>query len=356
MHAPIRAQMNDAFLSVYDSYWYIMGEEMKKFEKQYALFSHTKYAVGLSNCLDALHLSLKVLGVGEGHEVIVPSNTYIATVLATSLVGAKPVFVEPDPGTYNIAPGNIEAAITSRTRAIIPVHLYGQACEMEEIMAIANKHQLGVVEDNAQSHGAAFNGKITGSWGNANCTSFYPGKNLGALGDAGAITTDDVDIAHRVTVLRNYGSQVKYKNEVPGHNMRMDELQAAFLNVKMDYLEPWNRQRQQIASWYLQTLQGVGDLVLPYTHPGATHVYHLFVIRTKQRDALQQHLAKAGVGTLIHYPIPPHLQDAYRYLGLKKGAFPLAEEFASTCLSLPMWPGMTQDMVGEVSEKIASFF
>lgn len=356
MHAPLREEMNETFLSVYDSYWYIMGDKLSTFEKEYARFSNTKYAVGLSNCLDSLHLSLKVLGVGEGDEVIIASNAYIATALAASLVGARPVFVEPDRLTYNIDHRNIEVAITARTKAIMPVHLYGQACQMDAIMAIADKHGLFVVEDNAQSHGAAFKEKITGSWGHVNCTSFYPGKNLGALGDAGAVTTDDPEIAHKISVLRNYGSQIKYKNEVVGYNMRLDELQAAFLSTKMKYLEEWNRQRQEIAAWYMETLMGIGDLILPYTNPDATHVYHLFVIRTKLRDELQKYLSQNEIGTLIHYPIPPHLQEAYKELGHKQGDFPLAEELANTCLSLPLWPGMTKNMVEQVSKKISSFF
>lgn len=356
MHAPLRDKMSETFLSVYDSYWYIMGDRLSEFEGKFANFSNTKHTIGLSNCLDALFLSLKALNVGTDDEVIIPSNTYIATALAASLVGARPVFVEPDPHTYNIDHRKIEAAITSRTKAIIPVHLYGQACQMDEIMTIAKKYKLFVVEDNAQAHGAKFKGQITGSWGISNCTSFYPGKNLGALGDAGAITTNDSELARKIIVLRNYGSQVKYKNEVVGYNMRLDEIQAAFLSLKLEYLQEWNRQRQEIASWYLETLRDVGDIVLPHTCPGATHVYHLFVVRTKLRNELQKYLAENGIGTLIHYPIPPHLQEAYKNLGYYKGDFPLAEEFALTNLSLPLWPGMEKNMVEKISETIRSFF
>ena len=252
-------------------------------------------------------------------------------------------------------PKKIEAALTPQTKAIMPVHLYGQACEMEEVMAIAQRHSLFVIEDNAQSQGAAFKGKLTGSWGHINGTSFYPGKNLGALGDAGAITTNDAELAGKAAVLRNYGSQKKYYNEVIGHNMRLDEVQAAFLSVKLPHLPGWSAQRQEIAGWYDQALAGVPDLTLPETAQGATHMYHLYVVRHPKRDALQAHLTKAGVGTLIHYPVPPHLQEAYSHLGFKKGDFPIAERIADTCLSLPMWPGMTKEMVEQVASAIMEF-
>lgn len=356
MHGPLREEMTKAFLSVYDSYWYIMGDKLKQFEAEYANFSTTKHAIGISNCLDALHLSLRVLGVGLGDEVIVPSNTYIATVLAISQVGATPIFVEPHPETYNIDYKNIEAAITSKTKAIMPVHLYGQACEMDKIMEIANKHNLFVVEDNAQSQGAYFKGKITGSFGHSNCTSFYPGKNLGALGDAGAVTTNDSNIAHKISVYRNYGSQIKYKNEVAGYNMRLDEMQAAFLSVKMKYFEGWNTQRQGIAQKFIQKLKGIGDLILPVTHPDATHIYHLFIVRTKLRNQLQEYLTQHGIGTLIHYPIPPHLQQAYEHLNIKKGAFPIAEELSETMISLPMYPGLTDAQIDEIVDCIRDFY
>ena len=355
-HSSIKAEMQQAFENVYDSYWYIMGKQLVDFETAYATFNQTNFAVGVANGLDALHLSLKALEIGPGDEVIVPSNTYIATVLAISFVGAIPVFVEPDFKTYNINPENIELAITSKTKVIMPVHLYGQACKMEEIMTIARKHKLFVVEDNAQAHGATYNNKMTGSWGDVNGTSFYPGKNLGALGDAGAITTNNELLANKIKVLRNYGSRVKYENEVIGHNMRLDELQAAFLKVKLKYLMGWTRERQQIAGLYNDSLKkGKGDLILPYTDPAASHVYHLYVIRTSQRNALQKHLSENGIGTLIHYPIPPHLQDAYKNLGYKTGDFPLAEEIADTSLSLPMWPGLQKQHIYEISSLINKF-
>lgn len=356
MHSAIKSEMMDAFENVYNSNWFIMGSALKQFETEYAAFSDVKYSVGVSNGLDALHLSLLALEIGPGDEVLIPSNTYIATVLSISYVGAFPIFVEPDINTYNIDPKKIEQAITPRTKAIMPVHLYGQACEMDQIMEIAQKYQLLVIEDNAQAHGSTFNNKITGSWGNANGTSFYPGKNLGALGDGGAISTNDIYVAQKIKILRNYGSQEKYKNEIIGHNMRLDELQAAFLTVKLAHLDKWTTQRKEIASWYNEALKGIGDLVLPEVAKGATHVYHLYVVRTKLRDDLQKYLTANNIGTLIHYPIPPHLQEAYKFLGFKKGDFPIAEDLANTCLSLPIWPGITREEVELVSNIIAKFY
>jgi dTDP-4-amino-4,6-dideoxygalactose transaminase len=352
----IKAEMSAAFNEVFDSKWYILGEKVKKFEKEYREFNDVAHCVGVSNGLDALHLALKSVGVGPGDEVIVPSFTYIATLLAISYVGAKPVLVEPDPRTYNIDPKKIGTAITSKTKAIIPVHLYGQCCEMKEIMKVASEHHLFVIEDNAQAQGSTYSGQLAGSFGHVNGTSFYPGKNLGALGDAGAVTTNDAVLAERVFVLRNYGSEKKYHNEIIGFNMRLDELQAAFLSVKLKYLAEWTRERQQIAGWYNCALQGIGDLVLPYTASDATHVYHLYVIRTKKRDELQAFLSKKGIGTLVHYPIPPHLQPAYHHLNIKKGDFPIAEAIAETVLSIPIWPGMKKENVEEVAAAIRSFF
>jgi len=352
----IKSEIQQAFLDFFESKWYVLGEKVKQFETEYASFNAVQHCVGVSNGLDALHISLLTLNIGVGDEVIVPSNTYIASVLAVSYVGATPVFVEPDISTYNIDPKKIELAITPRTKAIMPVHLYGQACEMEAIMEIAEKHNLYVIEDNAQSHSAAFNGKITGSWGHINGTSFYPGKNLGALGDAGAVTTNSAELAQKAAVLRNYGSQKKYQNEVIGYNMRLDECQAAFLSVKMKYLPEWTAQRQQIALWYHGYLKNIGDLILPVTHKNATHVFHLYIVRTNKRDALQAYLTGQGIGTLIHYPIPPHLQKAYQHLGFKRGAFPIAEEIADTCLSLPMWPGMEEGHVKEIATIMKAYF
>lgn len=355
MHTPLKQEMMDAFEKFYDTGWFILGENVKKFEQQYSNFNNTKHAVGVSNGLDALHICLKTLNIGEGDEVIIPSNTYIATALAVSYVGAKPVFVEPKLDTYNINPNLIESSITPRTRAIIPVHLYGQACEMKAIKKIADKYQLFVIEDNAQSQGASYQGIQTGSWGDINGTSFYPGKNLGALGDAGAITTNSDELAKCARILRNYGSEKKYHNEKLGYNMRLDECQAAFLSIKLRQLAYWTKQRQEIASWYYDALKDTKHIILPAIAPHASHVYHLFVIRTRKRDQLQEYLSNHGIGTLIHYPIPPHLQPAYAGLGLKKGNFPIAEEISNTCLSLPIWPGMTKNDVEIIANKLKQF-
>jgi len=352
----IKPEITNAFEAFFDNAWYVLGEKVKTFEKEYAEYNNVSNCIGVSNGLDALHIALRALGIGEGDEVIVPSNTYIATVLAISYVCATPVFVEPDINTYNIDPNKIEAAITTRTKAIMPVHLYGQACEMDAIMTIAEKYKLYVIEDNAQSQGAYYNGKITGSFGDINGTSFYPGKNLGALGDAGAVTTNNEALARKASMLRNYGSEKKYYNEAIGYNMRLDECQAAFLSVKLKYLSEWTQQRQTIAEWYDEELQNIDNIILPVTAKGATHVFHLYVIRTEKRDALQKHLSDNGIGTLIHYPIPPHLQEAYIKLGLKKGDFPIAEEIANSCLSLPMWPGLSREGVNLVATTINSFF
>jgi len=356
MHSLIKEEMQIAFNRVYESNWFVLGKEVELFEKAYAAFNQVNHCVSLSNGLDALHLSLKALNIREGDEVIVPSNTYIATALAVTFVGARPVFVEPNIETFNIDVNKIEDSITSKTKAIIPVHLYGQACEMNVLMNIADKYNLRVIEDNAQAQGASYLGKLTGSWGEINATSFYPGKNLGALGDAGAVTTNSEELAIKIMTLRNYGSQKKYYNESIGYNMRMDELQAAFLNVKLKNLKYWTSQRQQIATWYNEELKDLPQVSLPCTSVNSTHVYHLYVIRAEVRDELQSFLNNNNIGTLIHYPIPPHLQNAYKYLGLKKGSLPIAEKIANSCLSLPMWPGLSQSDVNQVSKCIKLFY
>ncbi|MBD2715735.1 DegT/DnrJ/EryC1/StrS family aminotransferase [Microvirga sp. STR05] len=354
-HDPIREQVLAAVAEVYDSHWYILGDAVRCFEAEYACYSGTTHCVGVGNGLDALYLSLKTLGIGQGDEVLVPSNTYIATWLAVSMTGARPVPVEPDASTYNLNPALLTAALTPRTRAILPVHLYGQACLMGPILSFAQRHNLWVVEDNAQAHGATWQGKPTGSFGHLNATSFYPGKNLGALGDAGAVTTDSAEWAQQLQLLRNYGSRQKYHNEIAGVNSRLDELQAAVLRVKLPYLAEWTAQRQQIASWYHAYLSDVPELILPVTANDSTHVFHLYVVRSSRREALQQHLAMQGIGTLIHYPVPPHMQPAYATLGYHPGDFPIAEELAATALSLPLWPGLTEQQVKRVSEVIRGF-
>lgn len=356
-NSQVRAETLKAFEAFFDSSWYVLGESTTTFEKKYAHFNQVEHCVGVSTGLDALHLSLRALGVGAGDEVIVASNTYIATVLAVSYAGATPVFVEPRIGTANINPGRIEDAITNRTRCIMPVHLYGQACEMDQIMKIAERHRLFVVEDNAQAHGATYNGKLTGSFGHINATSFYPTKNLGALGEAGAVTTNDEGLAEKVQVLRNYGSRERYYNEVTGFNNRIDEFEAAYLNVALSHLKQWTQERKIIASWYTERLGKLNEYVqLIQLAKGASTVHHLYVIRTEKREALRRFLAANGVGTQIHYPIPPHLQEAYQHLGYKAGDFPIAEELANTVLSLPIWPGLTEEEVSYTCELIKAFY
>jgi dTDP-4-amino-4,6-dideoxygalactose transaminase len=356
MHEPILADLQGATNRVIASNWFILGQELQQFEQAYATYNEVSHCIGVGNGLDALQLALRVLGIGAGDEVIVPSNTYIASWLAVSQVGATPIPVEPDLATYNIDPARIEAAITARTRAIMPVHLYGQACQMSEIADIARRHGLYIVEDNAQAQGATYAGIKTGAWGDINGTSFYPGKNLGALGDAGAITTNNADWAKQLCMYRNYGSQQKYYNEEKGYNSRLDEMQAAVLSVKLRHLAAWNADRQRIAARYLEQLQTVADkIILPQTAPNATAVYHLFVVRHAQRDALQKYLAEQGIGTLIHYPLPPHKQQAYREMGYKNGDFPLAETIADTCLSLPIYPGLLQDEIDYICGHIINW-
>jgi dTDP-4-amino-4,6-dideoxygalactose transaminase len=356
MHQSVRDEMYRAFESVYDSNWFILGRELEAFEEEYAAFNQTDHAIGVSSGLDALVLALKALDIGPGDEVIVPANTFIASVLAVSYVGAKPVFAEPDPETYNLNPEQVEASVTQATRAVMPVHLYGQACEMDRIMDIARMHGLSVVEDNAQAHGAKFRGRKTGSFGDVNATSFYPGKNLGALGDGGAVTTGKHDLAERVRLLRNYGSEEKYHHTEKGYNMRLDEMQAAFLRIKLRKLSEWTRQRQQVAGWYNELLEGVGDLVLPKVQAGATHVYHLYVVRTGHRDRLRHYLDGKGIGTLIHYPVPPYRQEAYRDLNLSANKFPVSERLAKEVVSLPLWPGMEREMAKYVAEVVKKVF
>jgi dTDP-4-amino-4,6-dideoxygalactose transaminase len=356
MHNAIKAEMQTAFEKVYDSHWYIMGNSLKTFEANYANYSKTKYCAGVANGLDAIIISLKALNIGAGDEVIVPSNTYIATLLAVSYVGATPILVEPNIKTYNINVDLIEKAITKKTKAIIPVHLYGQICEMDKIMVIAKKNNLFVIEDNAQAQGTFCGGKISGSFGDINATSFYPGKNLGAIGDAGAITTDNEELFKKTCVIRNYGSEKKYYNEVKGINSRLDELQAALLDVKLKYMDNWNKERNEIAIKYNEKLKNISGLILPVLANNCSSNYHLYVVRTKKRNELQEHLNKNEVGTLIHYPIPPHLQKAYAELNYKKGDFPLAEEIAETCLSLPIYPGLTNEELNFVCDSIKKFF
>lgn len=340
----LKADLDEAYQCFMRSAWYVLGREVEAFEQEYAAYCGSKFCVGVGNCLDALHLVLRAWHLGAGHEVIVPSNTYIATWLAVTYAGAVPVPVEPDPRTYNLDPARVESAITNRTRAIMPVHLYGQPADIDPIMTVAANHGLKVIEDNAQAQGARYKGRRTGSLGHAAGHSFYPTKNLGAFGDAGAVTTDDPELADRVRILRNYGSRVRYQNEVPGYNSRLDELQAAFLRVKLKKLDEWNERRRRIAKYYLAELgPRTSKLELPYVPSWAEPVWHLFVVRHPERDALEQDLTAAGIGTLIHYPVPPHLSGAYASAGFRKGAYPVAEEIASTVLSLPMGPHLNRE-------------
>lgn len=346
-YTELQPEVDAAIKRVLDSGWYILGEEVDAFEREYAAYCEAKHCVGVANGLDALHLALLALGVGAGDEVIVPSNTYIATWLAVSQCGATPVPVEPDAATYNIDPARIEAAITRRTKAILPAHLYGQPADMDSILAIADKHGLKVLEDGAQAHGALYKGKRIGAHGDMVAWSFYPGKNLGAFGDGGAITTNDAEIAERIRVLRNYGSRVKYVNDVRGFNSRLDPIQAAVLRVKLAVLDSWNARRVAIANRYRTELAHCG-FTLPFVPDWAEPVWHLFVVTHQQRDSIQIKLGEKGVGSLIHYPIPPHLQKAYSTSGFEKGQFPIAEQIANRCLSLPIGPHLDQAGVSAV--------
>ena len=350
----LKQELDEAIARVFSSGWFIGGGECDQFEAEYATYCGAAHAVGVANGLDALHLALRAMDVGPGDEVIVPSNTYIATWLAVSHCGATPVPVEPDARTCNIDPALIEVAITPRTKVILPVHLYGQPADMDPILAIARRHGLRVLEDGAQAHGARYKGQRLGAHGDAVAWSFYPGKNLGAMGDGGAVTTNDVQIADRIRVLRNYGSRVKYVNEVQGYNSRLDPLQAAILRVKLAHLDDWNERRRAIAARYQQGLAGCG-LALPQAPEWAEPVWHLYVVRHPQRDALQQALADAGVGTLIHYPVPPHLQQAYASAGFLQGQFPMAEQIANQCLSLPIGPHLAEHEQDEVISHVAAF-
>ena len=353
-HIELRSQLQDAFDRVLDSGWYIQGNELKQFEEEFAQYCEAKHCIGVGNGLDALHLILRAYEIGEGDEVIVPSNTYIATWLAASYAGATPIPVEPDERTYNIDPTRIEAAITSRTKAIMLVHLYGLPADMDAINAIARKHNLKIIEDAAQAHGARYKGKRVGTLGDAAGFSFYPGKNLGAIGDGGAVTTNDSELAEKIRMLGNYGSRVKYHNEVKGYNSRLDELQAAFLREKLKRLDAWNAQRKDLAAQYLRQLKG-SDLVLPFVPEWADPVWHLFVVRSGKRAELQTHLQQQGIGTMIHYPIPPHLQPAYSELRYNQGDFPIAELVHQEVFSLPMGSTLSALQIQQVCKVIGEF-
>lgn len=346
-------EYEEAALRVLRSGWYVLGNEVKQFEEEFADFTGRKYCVGLNSGLDALIMSVRALGIGKGDEVIVQANTYIATVLGITENGATPVFVEPD-AYFNVDADQIEAAITDRTKAIMVVHLYGQASNMEKIAEIAKRHDLPIIEDCAQSHGACFAGKMTGTFGISGCFSFYPTKNLGAFGDAGAIVTDDEAFADKIRMMRNYGSKIKYHNEIEGINSRLDEMQAALLRVKLSHLQELNQERIVLAEHYTQGITN-DKIMKPQLREGADSIFHQYVVQCKEREALQHYLQENDIQTQIHYPIPPHLAECYRYMGYEKGAFPITERYANEVLSLPMYTGMTFEEQDYVIEKLNAF-
>jgi dTDP-4-amino-4,6-dideoxygalactose transaminase len=352
----LRVELDAAYHRVMESGWLLLGKELEAFENEYAASVGVKHCVGVANGLEAMQLVLMALGVKPGDEVIVPSHGYIATWLAVTHVGATPVPCESDSCTYNIDPERIAALITPRTKVILPIHLYGQTADMRAINAVAARDGIFVLEDAAQSHGARCHGSEAGGLGHAAGVSFYPSKNLGAMADAGAVTTNDDALADKLRHLRNYGSKVRYQNEYLGLNSRLSELQAAFLRAKLPKLAEWNRRRVALAARYIEQLRGINDVVLPSIPEWAEPVWHLFVVRSNQRASLQQHLMARGVGTQIHYPVPPHLSTAYAHAGWKRGDFPLAEKLAGEVLSLPIGPHITADQVDYVCECIRSFF
>jgi dTDP-4-amino-4,6-dideoxygalactose transaminase len=349
----LKEQIFDAMNRVYENNWFIMGEELELFEKEFADYCGTNYCIGVGNGLEALHLILRGYGIGVGDEVILPANTFIATALAVSYAGAKPILVDVDLETCNIDPGKVEEKITQNTKAIIAVHLYGRPANMTELYNIANKHGLKLIEDAAQAHNAKYFGKKAGNLGDAAAFSFYPTKNLGALGDGGAVTTNDKYLAQKIRLLRNYGSEKKYENISKGYNSRLDELQAAILRVKLKYLDIWTVERQEIANNYINNISS-DKLVLPKQFTNIDSAWHIFPIFCKNREKARKFLNEHGIATGMHYPIPIHLQKAYVDLGYKKGDFPCSEEIAETELSLPMWQGMNKIIVDQIVDVISN--
>jgi dTDP-4-amino-4,6-dideoxygalactose transaminase len=354
--ASIQTEIGAAIHRVLSECNFVLGPQVEEFERDFAWFAGCDYAVGVSSGLDALRLALMAMDIGPGDDVILPTNTYIATALAVSAVGARPALVDCDPQTYNIDVNLIEAAVTPRTKAIIPVHLTGQAADMDPILDVAVRNDLRVIEDAAQAHGALYKGRSCGSMGSMGCFSFYPGKNLGAYGDGGMVTTDDPELAARVRRLRNYGQTAKYRHTERGLNARLDTLQAAILSVKLRHLPRWNRARCANADAYRDLLCDVGDVVFQEKAPYSTHIYHLFIVETERREALREHLDARGIQTAIHYPIPIHLQRAYKDLGCREGDFPEAERLAKRMLSLPMFPELCRDQIERVGGEIERFF
>ena len=346
-------EFEEKALEVLRSGWYVLGKEVEQFEQEFAAYTGSKYCVGLASGLDALWLAFRILGIGEGDEVLVPANTYIASVMGITINGATPVFVEPDE-FYNMDAEAMEGALTERTKAVLVVHLYGQASQMDKIVAFCKKHDLRLVEDCAQSHGACFGGQMTGTFGDIGCFSFYPSKNLGGFGDGGAIVTDDEKIAADMRMYRNYGSRKRYYNEVVGANSRLDELQAGLLRVRLKHMEELTRERKELAARYTANLQN--DMIqLPEVRDLADSVWHQYVIKCDRRDELIQYLDSKGIGTIIHYPIPPHMSEAYAYLGKKAGDYPITENYAATILSIPMYNGMTLEEQDRVIAALNAF-
>ena len=353
MHDKIKKEILKSIEKVYDSNWYILGEEVEKFEEEFAKYCNTRYCIGVGNGLDALHLILRGYDIGKGDEVIIPANTYIATALAVSYAGATPIFVEVNEKTYNIDYSLIEKAITNKTKAIIVVHLYGQPCDMDNINKIAKKYNLKVIEDNAQAQGALYKDKKTGSLSDAAGISFYPGKNLGALGDAGCITTNDKILADKVRSLRNYGSSKKYYNDYKGFNSRLDEIQAGILRVKLKYLDEWNQERKDIAKIYMENIDN--EIILPYVLEETNPVWHQFVIRSQKRDELQEYLKQNGIDTMIHYPVPIFKQKAYSEMKSLEKDFNITSDICDTILSLPIYPYIDKEDIKYICNVINKF-
>ena len=352
MHKEIESEILEKFKEVYKKNWYIKGTEVFEFEKEFAKYCGRSYCVGTGNGLDAIYLALRALGIGAGDEVLVPSNTYIATALAVTYTGAKPILVEPDLNTYNMSLNGLEEAINEKTKAIIPVHLYGQAAEMDVVLKVAEKYGLCVVEDCAQAHGATYKGKKVGTFGNIGCFSFYPGKNLGALGDAGAVVTNDKNLVEKVRMLGNYGSIEKYKHKYLGNNSRLDELQAAFLRIKLKHLDSYNIARRRVAQRYLKEICNP-QIVLPIVGENRTHVWHIFAIRCEQRDRFKEYLEQEGIMTVCHYPIPIYQQEAYQ--NIITGEYPISQLISKQEISLPMYYGMTDEEINYVIKKVNDF-
>lgn len=354
IHSEIRDEINEAVKNVLDSNWFIMGKELEAFEEEYAQFCGARHCIGVGNGLDALHIILKAYGIGAGDEVIVPANTFVATALAVSYCGATPVLVDPDENTYNIDVTKIEEKITDKTKAIMAVHLYGRVADIDKIYQVAGKYNLKVIEDAAQAHCAVLNGKMTGNLGDAAGFSFYPGKNLGAFGDAGAITTNDDELAKKMRALRNYGSEIKYQHIYKGCNSRLDELQAAMLRVKLKHMEEWTKERQRIAQYYMSNINNP-KIKLPNAPAKEQHVWHIFSVFIEDREGLMKHMSDKGIQTLIHYPIPIHMQECYEELGYKEGDYPVAERLAKQEVSIPLWVGMKDEELKAVVEALNSF-